>query len=385
MTCMIDAVPQKPIERLLVEMTARRDPGGYLNGGYATIAPDGQTQAFVTGRVAPAGPRFTDVTTRLRMASISKAATARAACALVLRGALPLDVDVTSIVRWPDPLEWLREYPVTVRHLLSHLSGLTDHAGYLPDHGQSIMAFITDHPEAVSGRLPGSYFTYANINYVLLGHVMEAATATRFDHILWDEVLRPAGIAGGFNWAGVSFAERANRLALYQRWSTGLRVEADADDADWQADLIWRGGRGHDFASYRLARDTSLLSPHAGLRMNIVEAARLARYLGSVSPAEGLQRQIAWQYDPVAQNGEDCDGLFTRFGLGLTIYRDHPRIPSHLIGHAGHALGFTGGVWYNPDTSTAHAYFLTGSRDETEGQDSEAFYGPTELSIMQQL
>jgi CubicO group peptidase (beta-lactamase class C family) len=382
---MTEALQQKPIPHLLAEMTARPEVGGYLNAGYAVIAPDGQMQTFVTGRVAPAGRRFTDATTRLRMASISKAATARAACALAMRGALPLDVDVTWIVPWPDPPEWLGMHPVTARHLLSHLSGLTDLAGYLPDHGQSIMAFINDHPKAVSGRVPGNYFAYANINYVLLGHVMEAATGKRFDHILRDEVLLPAGITGGFNWAGVSLAKRANRLALYQRGLTGLTVEADADDADWQADLIWRGGRGYCFAEYRLAHDTSLLSPHAGLRMNIIEAARLARHLGNASPAGELQRQVAWQYDPTAQNGEDCDGLFTRFGLGLTIYQDHSRIPSHLVGHAGHALGFAGGVWYNADTSTAHAYFLTGSRDETEGLDNEVFYGPIELSIMQQL
>jgi CubicO group peptidase (beta-lactamase class C family) len=276
-------------------------------------------------------------------------------------------------------------HPVTARHLLSHTSGLTDLAGYLPDHGQSIIAFIKDHPKAVSGRVPGSYFAYANINYVLLGHVMEAATGKRFDHILRDEVLRPAGIMGGFNWAGVSLAERANRLALYQRGLTGLRVEADANDADWQADLIWRGGREHSFANYRLAHDTSLLSPHAGLRMNVIEAACLARLLGDGSPAAKLQQHIAWQHDPKARNGEDCDGLFTRFGLGLTIYQGHPRIPSRLVGHAGHALGFTGGVWYNTETATAHAYFLTGSRDETGGLENEVFYGPDELAIMQQL
>jgi CubicO group peptidase (beta-lactamase class C family) len=382
---MIDTLQRKPIARLLAEMSARPDSGGYLNAGYAVITPDGQMQTFVTGRVAPAGRRFTDATTRLRMASISKAATGRAACALALQGALPLDTDVTRIVQWPAPPEWLRMHPVTARHLLSHTSGLTDLAGYLPDPGQSIMAFIEGHPQAASGRVPGSYFAYANINYVLLGHVMEAATGQRFDHILRKEVLRPAGIDGGFNWVGVSLVERANRLALYQRGSTGLRVEADAEDADWPADLIWRGGRGHSLANYRLAHDTSLFSPHAGLRMSIVEAARLARYLGDASPAGELQRQIAWQHDPAARNGEDCDGLFSRFGLGLTIYRDHPRIPSHLVGHAGHALGFSGGVWYNAGTSTAHAYFLTGSRDETEGLESEVFYGPMELSIMQQL
>lgn len=359
--------------------------GGYLNAGYAAIAPDGGTQAFVTGRITPDGASLDDPTVRLRMASIAKCATARAACGLAVRGDIALDADICSLLHWTDAPDALRRHPVTLRHLLAHVSGLTDHAGYIVDPGENLLQFIADRPKAISGRRPGHYFAYANLNYILLGHVMEAATGKRFDHILRDEVLIPAGIAGGFNWAGVPLADRANHLPLYQRGPSGLTVQADADDADWQADLIWRGGRGHSFAGYRLAQDTSLFSPHAGLRMNVIEAARLARFLGDASPAGQLQRQLAWQFDLTAQNGEDCDGLFTRFGLGLTIYENHPRIPGHLIGHAGHALGFTGGVWHNVDTGISHAYFLTGGRDETDGLDTEAFYGLAELSVMAQL
>jgi CubicO group peptidase (beta-lactamase class C family) len=379
------------IKNLLTQMIG---PQSYLNAGYAVIEADGSADAFVTGHVTPGGQRFTDATTRLRMASIAKAATARAVCALAVRGELPLDGDVVDLLQWTGAPQGLRRHPVTVRHLLAHLSGLTDHAGYLVEPGESLTAFIAGNLRAISGRVPGTYFSYANLNYILLGHVMEAATGRRFDRILRDEVLGPAGIVGGFNWAGVPLDARANHLRLYQRAADGLTVQADADDADWQADaddadwqadLIWRGGRGHAFADYRPGQDTSLLSPHAGLRMNIIEAARLSRFLVDGSAAAALQAKFAWRYDPVLANGEDCDGLFTAFGLGLTIYRDHPRIPGDLIGHAGHALGFTGGVWHNRATGRSQAYFLTGGRDETEGMDTEVFYGSAELAIMQAL
>jgi CubicO group peptidase (beta-lactamase class C family) len=369
----------KKLHHILASLTDTTRTDGYLNAGYAAIDADGLSTSFAMGKITPGGPPFTDVTTRLRMASIAKAATARAACALAVRGDIPLDADVRDIIGWHGA------QAVTVRQLLSHTSGLTDRAGYLVDAGQSLQAFMADRPQAESGRVPGTYFAYANLNYILLGHVMERVTGRRFDQILRDEVLTPAGIAGGFNWAGVPVADRANHMAMYQRDDDGLNVQADSDDAEWQADLIWRAGRGHSFDDYRLGQDTSLLSPHAGLRMNILEAARLARFLGDGSAAAQLQRQVAWRYDPALLNGEDCDGLFTAFGLGLTIYKNHARIPGHLIGHAGHALGFTGGVWHNVETGVSHAYFLTGGRDETEGLDTETFYGVAELSIMQQL
>jgi CubicO group peptidase (beta-lactamase class C family) len=368
----------RAITDLLQQLTDPADPLAYLNAGYAAVGPDGHEQAFVTGRMMPGGAGFVDAGLRLRMASIAKAATARAASALAVRGAMALDADVCSIVGWEGA------QAVTVRQLLSHTSGLTDRAGYLVEPGESLVQLLS-RPGVESGRMPGGYFAYANLNYILLGHVMEAVTGRRFDHILQDEVLGPAGIAGGFNWAGVLVVDRANHLVLCQRGDDGLSVQADGDDADWQADIIWRGGRGHSFADYRLGQDTSLFSPHAGLRMTIGEAARLARVLGDGSPAAQLQAQVQWQFDPALQNGEDCGGLFTAFGLGLTLYHNHPRIPGHLIGHAGHALGFTGGVWHNVMTGVSHAYFLTGGRDETEGLDTETFYGPAELSIMQQL
>ncbi len=366
------------IAGLLTQATDAARGGAYLNAGYAVIGADGRAQAFVTGRVVPQGAAFTNVTTRVRMASIAKAATARAVCALVVRGVLNLDADVWAV------LGIRGMQPVMVRHLLAHTSGLTDHAGYLVEVGESLVQLLS-RQGVESGRVPGVYFAYANLNYIVLGHVMEAVTGQRFDLILQDTVLGPAGIAGGFNWAGVSVTDRANHLVLYQQGDDGLSVQADGPQADWQADLIWRGGRGHSFADYRLGQDTSLLSPHAGLRMSVVEAARLARFLGDGSAAALLQGQVAWRFDPSAPNGEDCDGLFTAFGFGLTIYDNHPRIPGHLIGHAGHALGFTGGVWRNVDTGASHAYFLTGGRDETEGLDQEAFYGATELAIMQEL
>jgi len=69
-------------------------------------------------------------------------------------------------------------------------------------------------------------------------------------------------------------------------------------------------------------------------------------------------------------------------GLGLMRYRDHPRVAAPLFGHAGHALGFTGGVWVNADNGRVTAIFLNGAPDLTEGQEDEAFYDTSELALM---
>jgi CubicO group peptidase (beta-lactamase class C family) len=358
-----------PFDAIAAHLDALTANGRYLNAGLARIDAAGEV-ARVFGRVSPDGPALTDPTLRLRMASISKAATARAVVAVALRSGTPLTAPVADLLDLDLP-------GVTLDHLLSHTSGLTDHAGYLIDPPAPV-AHLLARPRAISG--PPGFFRYANLNYILLGMALERMAGDRFDRVLRAEVLDPAGIGGGFNWAGM--ADR-RPLSVWQRRGDALTLEADGPDADWQAELIWRGGRGVDLGAYRIGRDTTLFSPHAGLRMNVAEAARLADLLATDDATGREQRRVRWRFDGI--NGEDCDGLFTTFGAGLTIYEGHDRIPGRLIGHAGHALGFTGGAWANRDTGAAWAYFLNGAPDLTEGQDDEAFYAPDEAAIMDLL
>ncbi len=340
-------------------------PQGFTDAALAHIAPDGMETAWAWGG-APA-------TARMRVASISKMATASAIVASAALGRIDLDAEVAGLLDWHGAPGALRG--VRLRHLLSHTSGLTDHAGYIVDPPDSPLDLIARAPAAKAGTPPGRFFRYANLNYILAGIVLERAWNERFDRILRRLVLDPAHIGGGFNWAGV--ADGAPVLPVAQWTGGALVVQADAPDADWGADLIWRNGRGVSLDGYRVGRDTTLFSPHAGLRASVLETARLARF------AAGAARNSEWRFD--GANGVDCDGLFTAFGLGLTIYRDHPHIPGHLLGHAGHALGFTGGAWHDADDGATWAYALNGSPDLTEGSVDETFYSGVEAEVMARL
>ncbi|PRY24194.1 CubicO group peptidase (beta-lactamase class C family) [Aliiruegeria haliotis] len=373
------------LDRLLRAAIAE---GPYLNGAVCLIDPDGWEVPLVHGILAPesegkADP-LTDPGLRMRMASISKAVTARIACELAARGDLDLDTKVSDVL---DAGEGgARVEGITVKHLLNHTSGLTDHAGYIFEPPTSPLEYLVAHANrAVSGHPPGGWFKYANLNYVLLGSLLEAVTGDRFDHLARDLVLGPAGIQGGFNWAGVSPKRRDRRLQIYQRFGDRLECQTEPDGADWNADIVWGDGRGISFADYVPVRDTLLFSPHAGLRMNVIEAARLGRFLGADTPGGRLQREATWKFNPLAPNGTDCDGLYGEFGLGVMAYRDTPRIAGPLVGHAGHALGFTGGVWFNESTGRALAIALTGSADLTDGCDDEVFYAAPELALMKSI
>ena len=338
---------------------ARTD--AYLAGGVCRAGGP----AFLWGRTRPeTEPAAISVTVRMRCASVTKMATARLACTLAANGALDLDAPAALPVA---------DAP-SLAQLLSHTSGFTDRAGYVIEPPTTPDAHLSDGEMVIRSHAPGAYFRYANLNYVLAGLLIERALGERLDLLMRRYVLDPAGIDGGLNWTGV---RDRTRLPMYQRRGEVHDLEIDGPDGDWDADLIWRDGRGVSLSGYRIGQDTMLLSPHAGLRASLPELARLAAMLLDGSAAARLMTTPRWN---ASMPGDAAGGLFPAFGLGCTILAA-PGLPV-LLGHAGHALGFTGGAWAIPATGTAHAYALTGSADQTEGQDGESFFSEEERAIL---
>ncbi len=353
----------------------------FLAGAIARTCANGDTESFAFGRRHPSDERAAELPSDaiVRVASVSKMATARAVVELFSPSGSEPATPVRDVLKWfPQDKE---HGSITLAHLLSHTSGLSDKCGYIVAPPDSLPEFV-ERTGCCPVTSPGSFFRYANLNYVLLGAIVEVLSGERFDRAVAKSVLDPAGVVGGFNWAGTGPDERRKSLPLYQRYGKNYVLEADSPRSNWAAPLIWRDGIGVELTSYRLGEDTGLFSPHAGLRTDVVGLARLVQFSLEDSDNARLQRQIVWQLDEERSNGAHCDGLFRQFGLGLSLHEADARIGKTLIGHAGHALGFTGGAWGSPETGDALGYFLTGSADLTDGSDDESIYPAEELEFL---
>ena len=134
--------------------------------------------------------------TRFRLASVTKQFTSMAVMQLVAQGKLKLDSSVCAYV--PQcPGGW---QPITLKHLLTHTSGLpnfTDLGSY-----EATMAQPTT-PEALVARFrdlplnsePGSVYHYGNSGYVLLGYIVERVSGQSYAEYLRDHVFGPLGMA----------------------------------------------------------------------------------------------------------------------------------------------------------------------------------------------
>ena len=133
-------------------------------------------------------------TTNYRLASVSKQFTATSVLLLVEDGVLTLDDRVRH---------WLPTLPVasegiTLRHLLSHTSGLVDYEDLLPPdqahqiHDADVLRLLEREDRLYFPV--GSDYRYSNSGYALLALVVERASGQRFAAFLQARIFSPLGM-----------------------------------------------------------------------------------------------------------------------------------------------------------------------------------------------
>ena len=133
-------------------------------------------------------------TTNYRLASVSKQFTAASVLLLVEDGVLTLDDPVR---RWLPTLPVASE-AITLRHLLSHTSGLVDYEDLLPPdqarqiHDADVLRLLEREDRLYFPA--GSDYRYSNSGYALLALVVERASGQRFAAFLQARIFSPLGM-----------------------------------------------------------------------------------------------------------------------------------------------------------------------------------------------
>jgi CubicO group peptidase (beta-lactamase class C family) len=133
---------------------------------------------------------------RFNIGSLTKPITAAAVLRLAQGGRLALEDSLCRFL-FACPAAWR---PVTLRHLLSHASGIPDLFGELPAAPADSLRAVVDaaarrHAADTLRHAPGARYAYSNFNYILLGYVLEAAGGAPWPSVLRREVFAPAGMA----------------------------------------------------------------------------------------------------------------------------------------------------------------------------------------------
>jgi len=128
-----------------------------------------------------------------QLASVTKPFTAMATLMLVDDGKLSLDRKISEILPGL-PAAWA---PVTVKHLLSHTSGIKSYTDVFgeqktPDGTvftrDEILALVKDAPLAFP---PGDRFAYCNTGYFVLGMIIEKVSGKPYGTFLQERIFTP--------------------------------------------------------------------------------------------------------------------------------------------------------------------------------------------------
>jgi D-alanyl-D-alanine carboxypeptidase len=144
-------------------------------------------------RKIPAAPE-----TLFRVASITKTFTATAILQLRDAGKLRLDDAVGDILPWFKPLPAEGEaLPITVRHLITHTSGLPREAPF-PYWSEAVFPSVDDIRKALptqAGIFPTeTRWKYSNLALVIAGEIVSTVSGQRWGEYLRSHILEPLGM-----------------------------------------------------------------------------------------------------------------------------------------------------------------------------------------------
>lgn len=325
------------------------------------------------------------VDTPVRIASISKLFVALAIHRLADAGRLQLDDDVSRHLGWMLRNPAYPDVQITIRQMLRHHSSLSDAGGYYAPLGRRLRDLVS--AASFSAARPGSRFDYANLNYALLGEVIEHASGERFDLAMQHLVLQPLALEACFNWSGCSARRIAAGAVLYRK--------APSEQGPWNPDGPWiaqvdgtrppvacsvrlQEGGTCDLADIRIGENGGLFAPQGGLRISVADLARAGQALAS--NRDHFLKPRTWRalFRPVAiravGNGEETDGRLMQYWSagGLHCFSgngksggDQPLTPRPMVGcgHLGNAYGLVSGLVIDPRASHILAWAVTGSAD----------------------
>ena len=318
------------VDRLVDEaIAAKLTPGAVVLIGRADEVL--YEKAYGQRALVPAVEPMT-VDTVFDLASLTKVvATTTSVMRLIEQGRIRLNDSVASII---PGFERYGKGDITIRHLLTHVSGLRPDVDLDPWEGYETAIELAR--DEVPTSAPGERFVYSDINFFLLGEIVSRVSGKRLDQYAREEIFEPLGmIDTQFN----PPASKLARIAPTERCDTMGSTPCNAPDAPPLRGVV------HDPTSRRMGG----VAGHAGLFSTARDLSRFARMIlggGRLGTTRLLSAATVAKMSSPATPA----GMAAVRGLGWDIDSQFSTNRGELfpIGSFGHT-GFTGtSLWMDP-------------------------------------
>ena len=372
-----------PVSRLVEKaVAAQRLPGAVVQVGHAGNVVFRRAfgsrklagEPGLDGAPAPAEPMTED--TIFDVASLTKSlATATAVLQLYEQGQVRIDEPVQTYLPAFNPADDPRRARVTLRMLLTHTSGI---AGDLSLDGPWGLD-EADKAQGIRRALaawvvfdPGELFHYSDINFIILGAVLEQLTGETEDVYVHENVLVPLDM-----W-DTRYLPATKACGPHRIRGTAIVPDPNGAQVNgcpagtWSTDLLPR------IAPTALDEDTPGLNPHYGHPLRGTVHDPTARRMGGVAGSAGvfttvhdmgrfaqaLLDRLAGRPSPfplarstvelmtTPQQPAPAEPDLRGFGWDIDTAHSGPRGSVFPVGSFGHT-GFTGvTLWMDPGSNT---------------------------------
>jgi len=266
-----------------------------------------------------------------RIASISKSFSATSIMQLVENKKISLDDDVSDLMGFKVRNPKFPETVITLRLLLSHLSSINDRQGYFTLDAIN-PAKNPDWAKCYNDYEPGKGYQYCNLNFNIIGTIIEKYSGERFDQYVKQHILDPLGLYGGYC---VDSLDKSRFASLYEYNGDSMRFFPSPNAYN---------PRSAEIAAYTMGYSTPVFSPTGGMKISAPDLARymmmhmnLGKYKGKRIMSKKSARAMQTPYSE-------------KEGYGFAIMNSTKLIPGkHMTGHTGSAYGLYSAMFFNPN------------------------------------
>jgi len=265
-----------------------------------------------------------------RIASISKSFSATSIMQLIEAGKVSLNDDFSDLVGFKVRNPKYPDIKVTLKMVLSHTSSVNDSQGYLnldiinPEKNPNWTKCYNDYQ-------PGKGYQYCNLNFNMVGAVIEKTSGERFDQYIKHHILDPLQIYGGYCVDSLD----ANLFAtLY---------EYDSVSKEFKPSPMAYAPRREEINNYVMGYSTPVFSPTGGMK---ISATDLARYM-TMHMNKGIYKGTRIIAKKSAKRMQTK--ISEEEGYGMAIMNLSNLIPGKVMtGHTGSAYGLYSAMFFQP-------------------------------------
>ena len=265
-----------------------------------------------------------------RIASISKSFSATSIMQLIEAGKLSLDADFSDLVGFKIRNPKFPDKAITLRMILSHTSSINDSQGYFTLDAINPVKNL-DWQKCYSDVAPGTDYRYCNLNYNMIGTVIEKYSGQRFDNYVKNHIINPLGLYAGYNVDSLDVM----RFATLHEYNTSTKKLSPSPLA--------YAPRREEIKNYVMGYSTPIFSPTGGMK---ISATDLAKYMtmhmnyGKYKVTRIMSKKSARLMQTKISENE---------GYGMAIANREDVIPGKLMtGHTGSAYGLYSAMFFNP-------------------------------------